>query len=260
MSFQRLSSLGLHNPPLQRETVCKLHGKFSSMCYIGTAWTNCPTCTENEEAERKAREELIARDARLREWQRKVGQSGIPERFADRTLETYQAANEGQQHALMRASSFAQNIVQIPRFGGSLLMSGKPGTGKTHLACGIGLEVMQHGKSVLFTTVMRAFRRVRDSWDKKGETESAAIDALVFPDLLILDEVGVQAGSEWEKALMFDVLNERYEKSKPTIFLSNLPKAEIMAYLGERIFDRLREDGSEFVVFGWESYRRQKRD
>ena len=52
-----------------------------------------------------------------------------------------------------------------------------------------------------------------------------------------------------------DVLNERYEKRKPCLLLSNLAIDDVKAYLGERIFDRLREDGGEAVAFDWASHR-----
>ena len=107
-------------------------------------------------------------------------------------------------------------------------------------------------RTVMFTTVMRAIRRVKDTWSRDSrESESEAIAALVFPDLLILDEVGVQFGSDTEKLILFDVLNERYEKRKPTLLLSNLPAEEVREYLGKRVCDRLSEDGGEVVVFDW---------
>ena len=65
----------------------------------------------------------------------------------------------------------------------------------------------------------------------------------------------VQFGSDAEKLLLFDVLNERYERRKPTLMLSNLTAQEVAAYLGERVMDRLREDGGEVVVFDWASHR-----
>ena len=82
----------------------------------------------------------------------------------------------------------------------------------------------------------------------------------MFPELLILDEVGVQFGSETEKLMLFDVLNERYEKRKPCVLLSNLAIDDVKAFLGERVFDRLREDGGEAVAFDWESYRGRKQE
>jgi DNA replication protein DnaC len=128
------------------------------------------------------------------------------------------------------------------------------------LAAGIGLRIMgAENRTVLFTTVMRAVRRVKDTWTKgSAETETQAIAAMTYPDLLILDEVGVQFGSEFEKNIMFDVLNERYEKRRPTILLSNLTKDELVGFLGERVYDRMKEDNGKFVAFDWESYRGKK--
>ncbi len=77
----------------------------------------------------------------------------------------------------------------------------------------------------------------------------------LFPDLLILDEVGVQFGSDTEKLILFDVLNERYERRRPTILMTNLTLEEVADFLGDRIIDRLREDGGEFIPFDWESHR-----
>lgn len=69
--------------------------------------------------------------------------------------------------------------------------------------------------------------------------------------------MGVQFGSDFERNTMFDVLNERYERRKPTLFLSNLTKAEVTEFLGERVMDRLREDGGQVIPFTWESYRKK---
>jgi len=103
---------------------------------------------------------------------------------------------------------------------------------------------------------MKAIRRVKDSWStESGENESQAVRAFTLPDLLILDEVGIQAGTEFEKNILFDLLNARYERRKPTILISNLEIDEVREFLGERVFDRLREDGGEVIPFTWESHR-----
>ncbi|WP_205190260.1 ATP-binding protein, partial [Burkholderia sp. LMG 13014] len=159
--------------------------------------------------------------------------------------------------ALAFAKSYADGFDAALKTGRSALFIGKPGTGKTHLAVGVGLQIMERdSRSVLFMTVMRAVRRVKDTWGRNStQSESEAIASLVFPDLLILDEVGVQFGSDAERLILFDVLNERYEKRRPTLLLSNFTRDEVQAFLGERIFDRLREDGGEFIPFDWESHR-----
>ena len=82
------------------------------------------------------------------------------------------------------------------------------------------------------------------------------VAGFIRPDLLILDEVGVQFGSETEKMILFEIINGRYEQLKPTIVISNLADA-LTDYLGERVVDRLREGGGRMLIFDWPSYRRQ---
>ncbi|VFR32492.1 DNA replication protein DnaC [plant metagenome] len=100
-------------------------------------------------------------------------------------------------------------------------------------------------------------RSIKDTYRRDSkENEADAIARLVEPDLLVLDEVGVQFGSETEKMYLFEIINGRYEALKPTIVISNLAKDALTEYLGERVVDRLREGGGRMVIFDWPSYRR----
>ena len=243
--------------PEARPASCEKHGAFESRKLFGAIWSKGSTCAEEAQAEeRKRAAELLDENSR-RAWEQKIGRAGIPERFRDRDLASYIAKTDGQQRALKFAQSYAEGFDKVAKSGQSALFIGKPGTGKTHLAIGIALHVMrEHKRNALFLTVMRAIRGIKETWRKGSETsEAEAIEDLVFPDLLILDEVGVQFGSEAEKLLLFDVLNERYERRRPTLMLSNLTAPEVASYLGERVMDRLREDGGQAVVFDWSSHR-----
>lgn len=255
--MKAIADIGLHAEPKTKPAVCDTHGAYESRCFIGSIWSKCPACGAETAAKERAEAETRERESRLQAWQRKIGDAGIPERFRDRSLSGFVVKTGAQGNALEFAKGYADNFDAALKTGRSALFLGKPGTGKTHLAVGIGMQIMQRdNRSVLFTTVMRAIRRVKDTWSRDSrESETDAIAALVFPDLLILDEVGVQFGSDTEKLILFDVLNERYEKRRPTLMLSNLGLDDVRAFLGERIFDRLREDGGESIVFDWESYR-----
>jgi DNA replication protein DnaC len=238
------------------DRTCDKHGSYTSINYIGRVWSGCPVCRAETEAEEKAKKDAEEAEQRVRNWERRLGQSGIPPRFQDRTLENFVAESEAQQKALTFAKSYADEFNEALKTGRSALFVGKPGTGKTHLAAGIGMNLLKKGHPVLFMTVMRAIRRVKDTWGKgREESETEAIAAMVEPHLLILDEVGVQFGSDFEKNLIFDIINERYENRLPTILMSNLPTAEVRAYLGDRVFDRMKEDGGARIVFDWESHR-----
>lgn len=235
---------------------CEVHGEFESRNVFGRVWSKCPLCVlakaQQDEAERMR--EHGEKEAAA--WLARIGRANIPERFKDRSLASFCARNDGQKYALTFAKDFADSF-SSKATGRSAIFSGNVGTGKTHLAVGIALHVMRdYGKSAVFITVQRLIRTVRDTWRKDSDaSEIEAIRTFSGPDLLILDEVGIQAGSENERQILFDVLNERYENRKSTLLLTNLSVSECKHYLGERVFDRMREDGGEFVAFDWDSYR-----
>lgn len=240
-----------------RTATCETHGTYESRNFIGKIWSKCSACADEETANRKAKEAAEERAAQKGAWEEQIGRACIPPRFADRTLKNFNATTPAQHHALAFATAYADDFDAVLKTGRCAMFVGNVGTGKTHLAAGIALRLIRRdNRRVLFSSVMQAVRSIKETWSKgSDQSESQAIAALVRPDLLILDEVGVQFGSETEKLLMFEVLNERYGARKPTLLMSNLSLDEVKAYLGERIFDRLREDGGEAVAFDWDSHR-----
>lgn len=242
---------------------CEKHGVYRSRVLImrpdnRPLMSCCPTCAEESreaDRQRKLKEELAKRADDVR---RVVEYSCIPARFLNRQFSDYQAKGIGQTIALQACQSFAEDWPDRLKNGGSLVLTGGPGTGKTHLACAIGLHIMrEHLASVYFATVATMLRGIKDTYRKDSEQgEQDAIDDLIRPRLLILDEVGVQVGSEHEKMLMFEVLNARYQENRPSILISNLASDELETFLGHRLMDRYRECGS-VLAFNWDSYRGQ---
>lgn len=185
-----------------------------------------------------------------------LGRAAIPPRFAEHGFDTFIAECEGTKRVLASAKEYAAGFPEALRVGRSMLFIGSIGTGKTHLAVGIAHAVIEQGYEALFSGVRSAVRSVMDSYSKDSEiSEAQAIQRLVAPDLLILDEVGLQFNSESEKLILFEIMNGRYENMKPTILLSNLEIGSVEKYLGQRVMDRLREGGGKAIAFNWESMR-----
>jgi DNA replication protein DnaC len=211
-----------------------------------------------EKRERDAENERMREQVeRKRRVETCISRSGIPARFREKRFADYQHTTPAQRTALVMCKSFAEKWPDIQSKGGSLVLTGGPGTGKTHLACAIGLHVAESFFAVpVFVTVYEMLRTIKSTYSRNSETTEADAIAMFSstPDLLILDEAGVQVGSDHEKLLLFDVLNARYSNMRPTVLISNLSADDLEAYLGHRVMDRFRECGN-VISFDWQSHR-----
>jgi DNA replication protein DnaC len=239
---------------------CDRHGEYQARQLPGVLGNapfilGCGKCSEERQARAARDREETEQRQRREQIAQAFGRSNIPLRFRERSFDNYRADVPAQRTALTIARKFAKSVIDAEPRGASLVLCGSPGTGKTHLACAIASEVIGAFKSALFMTVLGAVRHIKDTYRKDSvRSESEAIDDLVAPGLLILDEVGVQVGSEHEKMLVFEIINERYQACRSTILISNLNREELTAYLGDRIMDRFNEAGA-VVAFDWASYR-----
>lgn len=254
---QALGQMGVFSQFPREARSCESHGGYQAM-KTPVGWSACPTCQEQRmrEAEAQRQAEFLA-ERRRRRADHLLGRAAIPSRFADRRLSSFVPHCDGAEKALRIAKDYAENFDERLEAGTSLIFCGGVGSGKTHLAVGIAHEVIAQDRVAVFSSVIGAIRSVKDTYRRDSEiTEADAINNLVAPDLLILDEVGVQFGSDTEKLILFEIINGRYENMRPTIVISNLAIGELETYLGERAVDRLREGGGKAVAFDWPSYRR----
>jgi DNA replication protein DnaC len=155
---------------------------------------------------------------------------------------------------------FARDFSLHLKRGTVLVGIGKVGTGKSHLACAAANYLMARGHTVYFTSTARLFTKIRGTWSRNSElTEEQMLRQFESIDLMILDEIGLQRGTDDEQRTLHELLEARRLNCKPTILLTNLDVPSLKAYLGERFMDRLSESGVS-VKFDWESHRRASRD
>jgi DNA replication protein DnaC len=245
-----------------KQLACGIHGEYAS---TGTklskgreVWTRCPSCSADRQAEEQRAREQRAADQAKAELEAKLEQIAIPARFLGKTLDNFNADTEPQKYALTVARDYLENFDQYGKRGEGLIFSGMPGSGKSHIAGAI-LQGLLPKRVGLYTTCMGIIRSVRGTWRKDSErSESEVLGILNSVPLLVVDEIGVQYGTDGEQTILFDVLDGRYRNMKPTILLTNQDRAGLKQFIGERAYDRLTET-SRWIPFDWPSYRLQAR-
>lgn len=101
----------------------------------------------------------------------------------------------------------------------NVLAFGNPGTGKTHLLCALGQELVRNGRTVLFTPTFQIVQRLLAAKrDLRLPSELKKLDRF---DALLLDDIGYVQQSREEMEVLFTLLAERYER-RSVLITSNL--------------------------------------
>ena len=226
--------VGYKGHPIRAFATCEKHGRYPAV-YVDIDGSLkpingklCPYCHAVELFRKEMKTALI------------------PTRFIEKSLDNFQATNEWQAKAKAKVKHYIDNLEQFADQGRSLIFLGNVGTGKTHLAVSLLKAFLQKGGSGVFLSV--------------SDSILYPISCRLLPlyasaDLLVLDEVGVQAGTDNERQILFSIINRRYNEVRPTVLISNLDINGFKNFVGKRIFDRLKENGGDLIVFIGESYR-----
>jgi DNA replication protein DnaC len=138
----------------------------------------------------------------------------------------------------------------------NVIILGPPGVGKTHIAIGLGVKAVEAGYSVLFLTLEVLMTRLTKALNENRLERS--LQQLVYPKVLIVDELGYLPLSRIEASLFFRLVVRRYERAS-LIVTSNksfLDWGETFndPVLATAVLDRLLHYSTTLNIKG-ESYR-----
>lgn len=239
----------------------------------GTGWKTVPAGPKAV----SANDRRVTRcDCQLRaRAQSLVSSARIPRRYEHCELTNYDTDFPGANPSLAEAHFIASNFAKKcdPRGDKGLLIIGKIGTGKTHLAVGILKELINRGINCLFYDYRELLKEIQNSYNSTVQTTELDVLRPVFEtDVLVLDELGAVKPTEWVWDTVSLILNTRYNDNRTTIITTNFddqPAAALSGSLsparaatrgetlgdriGERMRSRLHEmcriitlDGSDF--------------
>jgi DNA replication protein DnaC len=149
----------------------------------------------------------------------------IPKRYEHCELASYTADFPGAHPSLafahLTATKFAQEY--DPRDGTGLLIIGKIGTGKTHLAVGITKElILTRGVSCMFYDYRELLKEIQNSYNSTVQTTELDVLRPIFEtEVLVLDELGAVKPTEWVWDTVSLILNTRYNDNRTTVITTN---------------------------------------
>lgn len=231
----------------QVKTNCPLHGEYLA----NQVWlsgqikeiSECPECFKLKEARRAIDEEKARKEEAERNRKQRIVETRMPLEYLTKDFSTFIHETDSQKAAFKLARRFVKGWEKAKAGGYGLLFLGSCGTGKTHLACAIMIELL---KEYAFSypryyKASEIFSAVRSTYQAGSTTnEEEMLKFFSSIQLLVIDEVGVQKGSEAEKRILFSILDNRVTSNKPTILMSNLGPKALAELLGDRLYDRVR--------------------
>ena len=156
--------------------------------------------------------ELIDRERRMVELRIKAAKFPVAKSLDSFDFKAIPALNKAQVLELARCEWIErrENVIAL----------GPSGTGKTHVALGLGLAACQRGLSTGFTTAAALVHELMEARDERRLLRLQR--QMVACTLLIIDELGFVPLSKTGAELLFELISQRYERGA-TLITSNLP-------------------------------------
>lgn len=168
----------------------------------------------------------------------------------DKKFYTSTFANAEKSSLINLAYKYAKTLMSEKTNGG-LYLCGGVGTGKTYASNCIANYLMSKGKTALVMNFGLYLNKIQLEWTK---AESDILEYVKSCDLLVIDDLGVEALTPWKLDKIFALVDTRYRTGKAMVITSNLPlntgTLSIESKFGSRIADRLAEMCYQYSATG----------
>lgn len=216
------------------------HNGKAGLCVLGDGVVRCKNNAKHQSSDP--------------EFERKVKASGLTESEAQQTFAAYDEKSAGKEATVAKA--FA---VQSAQKQSNLILSGKPGAGKTHLAIAIALDAMRAGRTALVKSMPELLDKICEA-HQKYQDYGALIRQAQTVSCLVLDDWGKERTTDARMDYLYQIIDYRYRHNLQTIVTTNAYDMEGLmnkwnADKIEPLVSRIMENGEWVTIRDCKDYR-----
>ena len=183
--------------------------------------------------------------------------SGLTEFQVQQTFKSFNVDTSSQD--LLNAKTKA---ARAAREGSCLIIAGKAGTGKTHLAVAIALFTMKQGKQAIFRVVSEMLNEIWEAIATNGDF-FGLMRTFKEAECLVLDDFGKENITNARISYLHEIVDYRYRHGLQTIVTTNAKSPEELSHWSNAdfitpIISRLEERGSWITITNAEDFRHKK--
>mgnify|MGYP000059519605 FL=1 len=167
--------------------------------------------------------------------------------------------------AFEKAKSYVKNLQEVLKNNIGLYVYGDNSTGKTYLTACICNELLWRKQNCIYTNLASMLDYISASYNGRGDGKGGLLARIKACDFAFIDDFGKEflgreaqpTSSKWAEEKLFEVLNERYNAQKPTIFSSNYSIGELISVLGldKAIVERVNEMATRVIKLEGDDFR-----
>lgn len=175
---------------------------------------------------------------------------GIPAEYKDASLDLPEAAPA----LCSKVASALRGLAQSPRII-ALCGAGVYQVGKTHLSCAAVNLLCNAGRSARYARAMDIFTQIKSTFGAASKRSLIEVDEEFRKyDLLVIDELQVRSGTDWEENLLRAIIDIRSAELRSTILIANLKRETLLDYLGPAISKRINKRGGGAFTCAWPEF------
>ncbi|MGF3182786.1 ATP-binding protein [Facklamia sp. P12934] len=186
--------------------------------------------------------------------------------FVERSQSQYTFRNSDEvidKDLIRKARNYVEKFEEMKKDNIGLIIYGGVGSGKTYLTCSIVNDIIEKH---LYECKVMNFSQILNDLQKGGFNldRNEYINSLASKTLLDLDDFGIERDTEYALEQVYNVINARYQKSKPTIITTNIDYRELEReqenLMLARIYSRILEMGVPLKVDGKDRRKEKRKD